>query len=85
MPVLILRTCEFTEYLQSLKGMFMVGYSGAYGRVHSRILSINDLSSLEYAINIGCTYFLENYTISCPLQLDSLMLVQTSFVSGFFL
>ena len=47
MPVLILCTCEFTEYLQSLKGMFMVGYSGAYGRVHSRILSINDLSSLS--------------------------------------
>ena len=39
---------------------------------------------MEYTINIGSTYFLENYTISCPLQLDSLMLVQTSFVSGFF-
>lgn len=46
-PVLILCTCELTEYLKSLKGMFMVGYSGAYGRVHSRILSINDLSSLS--------------------------------------
>ena len=34
---------------------------------------------MEYTINIGSTYFLENYTISCPLQLDSLMLVQTRF------